>query len=152
MANNYGQWSINDKNQVIMCGYKCKKNHEHLIGTYEQAMKYFTGSTEIAKNSKHPGDLMNIIIVHQLNERFITKTSAELYDILMKNAATKKYWIPEDKRKDHILELLKIAKEKHLIFDEEIINKLKKKGRSLKDYERRRIYKQEQFEKNILYY
>lgn len=146
---NYGQWSINKKDQVVMCGYNCKKKHEHLIGTYEQAMKYFTGSTEVANNSNHYGDLINIIIAHQLNDKFNIKTSSELYSILMRNAATKKYWIAEEKREEHILKLLKIAKEKHLIFDKEIIESLKKKGDSIKPYQRKRIYYQENFEKSL---
>lgn len=143
----YGQWSINNKGQVIMCGYKCKAKHEHLVGTYEQAMRYFTGSTEVAKNSKHYGKLINIVYVHQTNERFITKTSSELYNILMKNASTKKYWIPEEERHEKVLEVLRIAKDKHLLSDEDIIEAIKAKGEKATAWQLRRVYRQEQFEK-----
>ena len=143
----YGQWSININDEVIMCGYNCRKNHDHLIGTYEQAMIYFTGSTKAAKNSKHYGNLMNIIYVHQTNDRFMTKTSSELYNILMKNASTKKYWVPEEERHDKIIELLLQAKKLRLIHDEEIIKSIKARGERATASQLRRVYRQEQFEK-----
>lgn len=146
---NYGQWSINEKEQVVMCPFNCPKKHEHLIGTYESAMIYFTGSTKVAENSKHWGDLFNIVITHQLDDRFFVKTSAELFDILMKNAATKKYWIPENEREKEIFSILKKSKEKNLIFDKEILATLKGLGEKATASQKRRIYRQEQFEKYI---
>lgn len=143
----YGQWSVNKKGDVVMCGFKCNKNHDHLVGNYERAMIYFTGSTEIANEEKHYGNLMNIIYTHQTNDRFITKTSSELYNILMNNASTKKYWIPEGQRHEKIVNLLIEAKKLRLIYDEEIIKSLKSMGNNATASQLRRIYRQEQFEK-----
>ena len=134
-------------NVVFKCPFGCSKKHEHYVGTYENALVYFTGSVEAAENNNHYGDLMNIIVAHQLNEKFNTKTSAELYDILYSAASTAKYWLPEEERKGKILKLLDEAKDLRLIFDEEMKADFSKEGAPQRA--KKRLYRLNKFEESL---
>lgn len=126
MSKSYGNWAYNPKKGIVFkCGWGCRKKHEHYSGDYEKALKYFTGGLESREEERY-GDLMNVIIYYQMDEKTITRTSAELYDILLDLSKTKKYWIPPGQRHKEIINILKEADEKHLIFDDEIIKELSK--------------------------
>ena len=148
----FGLWSYDDKrNKVVMCDSCCNKNHSHYSGKYEDALIYFTGGTEANINNKHFGNLMNVIIAHQTNDKFINKTSAELYDILYRSSKSCKYYIEasDEERERYIHDLLDEAFDLGLIYDERICKSILE-GNSNK-IQLKRANKLENFEKNSYY-
>lgn len=135
-----GNWSVNNKGMLFKCKYNCDKNHEHYYGTYEGALKYFGVNHN---DPKYKGDLMNVIIYHQFDPKTITKTSNELYYIIIKAMSTKKYWVDENNRHKESMDLLEKCKEKHLIFDDEIFENINTENK------RKRKYRYDQWLKMI---
>lgn len=134
------KWSLTNKGNVIQCKWNCKLYHEHFVGCYERAVKYF-GIEQNEINSY--GNLFNIVIYHQTNSNTIRKLSNELYDILISAMAEHKYWVAVEKRHEKALEILNIAKKKGYIIDELIcktINKNFKKGQKINLNLKNRIY------------
>lgn len=120
--------------------------HEHIIGTYEKALIYFKGSSESVDGNKK---LKDIAIFHQLSEHTLTKTSAELYDIMMKACSTKDYWVPEDNRHNTVMSILGLCEKEYLIRDDEIL----KNAREDKSNKRmiKRLYKFDKWKEMIKY-
>lgn len=128
------KYSLTSKGNVIQCRWNCQANHEHFVGSYEQAVKYF-GIEE--QNIKSYGELLNIIIYHQTSGLTIPKLSNELYDILINAMGEHKYWVAKYNRKNKALEILDEAEKKGYIFDQKILDTLfKSDKRSSKE----RIY------------
>lgn len=145
MSKSYGNWAYNAKAKVLFkCKYDCEKKHDHFVGKYEDAIKYFTGGQ--IEMEKGYGDLIDIVIFYQLNDDVITRTSAELYYQMMDAAATKKYWIPAEHRQKYVMEKLKQAEKLDLIKDEEILRDLRKSGKKRSE---RRIYRQEKWVEDV---
>lgn len=119
------KFRLTPNGNVVQCNYSCTQ-HEHYIGTYENALVYFGVEKE---GVKAYGNLMNIMIYHQLSGYTVPKLSNELYDILMSAMAEHKYWVPLDQRKEKALEMLDLAEEKELLRDDLIIASLQKRGK-----------------------
>lgn len=128
------KWSLTNKGNVIQCKWNCKANHEHYIGTYERAVKYFgVDSNEI----KSYGKLINLVIYHQTSDRTIRKLSNELYDILISAQSEHKYWAPVEKRCENAIETLDTARKMGLIMDDLLIERFSK---SDKNSDKQRLY------------
>lgn len=106
-------------------------------GSYVGALKYFNIIEPEGK-----GDLMDIVIAHQLTDKFAIKTTFELFKILFRACDTQKYYIPfnYDLRIETIFGVLNKMDDKKLNFDQEIIDCLKSKI-TLKDHQKDRIYR-----------
>lgn len=128
------KYSLTSKGNVIQCRWNCQANHEHFVGNYEQAIKYF-GIEE--QNIKSYGELLNIIIYHQTSQYTIPKLSNELYYILIDAMSEHKYWVAKYNRKSKALEILDEAEKKGYIFDQKILETL---SRSDKRSSKERIY------------
>ena len=117
------KYSLTRKGNVVQCKWNCTANHEHFVGSYERAIKYFG----IEENEiKSYGNLMNIIIYHQTSQQTIPKLSNELFDILINSMSEHKYFVQNSKRENEALKLLNEAKKLGYIFDEKIVQSIKK--------------------------
>ena len=94
---------------------------------------------------------MNVIIAHQTNDKFINKTSAELYDILYRSSKSCKYYIEasNEERERYIHNLLDEADDLGLIYDERICKSILDKNSNKTQL--KRVNKLENFEKNSCY-
>lgn len=136
-------WTLGRDGSVVRCSWKCERKHEHFTGTYEKAQMYFLGRIESEVGNKK---LKDIIIFHQLDERTLTKSSAELYDILMQACSTKDYWVPEDERHDSVMQALHEAEDEYLILDDAIFAKTDENS---PERMKKRLYKLQKWKKNI---
>lgn len=139
-------WTVGKDGTVVKCSYKCERDHDHFIGSYEKAMKFLVGPIDQTKGKKK---LKDIVMTHQLDERMLTKTSAELYSILMSACETKQYWIPSEQRHQEVMDTLDECERDHLIMDKQIFEKFDPEtspGRMGK-----RLYRLQQWERNIKY-
>lgn len=121
------KFSITNKGNVVQCKWNCNCNHEHYIGTYENALKYFGVDTN---NIKSYGNLKNIIIYHQTSQYTIPKLSNELYDILINAMSEHKYWVEPINRENKAFELLSWANENNYLNDKIIYKTLKNNSES----------------------
>lgn len=129
------KWSLTNKGNVIQCKWDCKANHEHFVGSYERAVKYFgVEQNEI----KSYGNLMNIIIYQQTSQHTVPKLSNELYDILINAMSEHKYWVSANERHSKAIEILKEAREKGYIMDELICKTIDKKAKDNVNQQRRK--------------
>lgn len=119
------KYSLTNKGNVVQCKWNCECNHEHYVGSYERAVKYFGVET---KEIKSYGNLLNIVIYHQTSQFTVPKLSNELYDILINAMAEHKYWEPVADRHDRALEVLDLAKRKGYITDELICKTITEKA------------------------
>lgn len=129
------KWSLTEKGNVIQCKWNCEKEHEHYIGTYERAVKYFGIEQEYIKSYGH---LMNIIIYHQTSQYTVPKLSNELYDILINAMAEHKYWVPFNQRHEKAIAILKEAKEKGYLIDNLICKTIEKTAADNLNQQRRK--------------
>ena len=111
------KWSITNKGNIVQCKSDCKLNHEHYIGTYEMAVKYF--GIDQSKINNY-GKLINIIFYHQTSQYTVRKFSNELYDLLIKSMSEHKYWIEPKYREKKAFETLNEANKIGLIMDKTI--------------------------------
>lgn len=130
------KYSLTNKGNVVQCKWNCKANHEHYVGSYENAIKYF-GIDE--NEIKSYGKLINIIIYHQTSRQTIPKLSNELYDILINAMSKHKYWVPQEKRHEVAMETLLQAKKAGLIIDDKICKTIEEKAKD-NFIAQRRIY------------
>lgn len=130
------KYSLTNNGNVVQCKWDCKCNHEHYIGTYERAVKYFGVSQNDIQSY---GDIFNIIYYHQTSQFTIPKLSNELYDILIDSMSEHKYWTPENLRHQKAIEALNKAKKAGLIKDIQICKTIKEKG-NVKSKQRVYIY------------
>ena len=119
-------YGVTEKGNVVQCPYNCNKRHQHYQGTYERALKFFGLSEE---EPQPWGKLINVIMYHQTSDRTFPKLSNELFDILMLAQAEHKYWAPEAKREALAMEAIEEARRAGWIFDEELLERLKKSDR-----------------------
>lgn len=119
------KWSLTNKGNVIQCKWNCKANHEHYIGTYERAVKYFG---VLQNEIKSYGNLLNIIIYHQTSQYTVPKLSNELYDILINAMSEHKYWIEPNARHAEAIKTLDLANSKGYIFDALICKTIDERG------------------------
>ena len=124
-------YTLTDKGNVIECKWNCSRKHEHYLGKYEDALKYFGMNPNEVKSY---GKLINIIIYHQTNERTARKFSNELFDIMVKAQSEHKYFAPSSLREENALEALDQANEMGLIYDEILLEKLEKSDRRQSRY------------------
>lgn len=129
------KWSLTNKGNVIQCKWNCKANHEHYIGTYERAVKYF-GIDQNEINSY--GNLFNIVMYHQTSQYTVPKLSNELYDILINAMSEHKYWIPIEKREEKAFEILDLAKKSGYIIDDRICKSIDEKAKDNPKQQRRK--------------
>lgn len=134
-------YTITNKENVIECKWNCEKKHEHFLGSYESALKYFGVDSSTVKNY---GKLINIVIYHQTNDRTARKFSNELFDILVRAQSEHKYYSPVKQREENAYKTLEIAKEMNLILDEELLEKFKDSERQQTRY---RCYKFNEWKK-----
>lgn len=140
-------WTYSTRtDRVVRCSYKCEREHEHFVGTYEKAMIYFKGEPDTERGHKN---LKDIVIYHQLSPDTLTKSSAELYDILIDACAKKEYWVPVQDRHSVVMEVLAEAEKEYMIKDDEIFKKAKQEGSNKRMM--KRLYKQERWESMIKY-
>ena len=132
------KYSLTDNGNVIQCKWNCNLNHEHFIGSYELAVKYF-GIDE--NQIKSYGNLMNIIIYHQSGLYTYPKLSNELFNILINAMSEHKYWIEPKYRNEKALEILSQAKKCNYIMDEKICKTIKQNKDNLKAQKRLFFYK-----------
>lgn len=129
-------YSLTEKGNVIKCKWDCKSNHEHYLGTYEQAVRYFgVEQSEI----KSWGNLLNIVVYHQTSQWTVPKLSNELYDILMSAMCEHKYWTPPNERHGKAMKTLDKAAAKGFIMDEKICRTIDKSD-NLKAKSRKYMY------------
>jgi hypothetical protein len=141
------KWRFDQRSlKVLGCSYNCDK-HEHFEGTYEQALKYFLGTANQKTVPNVEDKLYNIVLYHQLSYNTIMKTSAELYDILMKACSLRKYWVEDINRHNVIMNVLDKAKENYLIKDDEILKR--SNNPDCPEKIKKRAYKQAQWEKSL---
>ena len=129
------KWSLTKNGNVVQCKWDCKANHEHYIGTYEHAVKYF-GIDQNEINSY--GNLFNIIIYHQTSQYTVPKLSNELYDILINAMSEHKYWTPTEKREEKAFETLDLAKKSGYIIDDKICKSIDEKAKDNHKQQRRK--------------
>lgn len=142
MSKDFGNWWYDEKNGVVKKHTKYSpKDVEIYYGDYKKAQEWFVGDSYIPDGD---GKLVNIIITHQFGDRFNTKTTAEMFEILMKAAGTRKYYIQPEKREDEVLKQIADMKRLNLNFDKEIISNLQNKE-TLKSYEQKKIWQLEKF-------
>ena len=122
-----------DKNNMIM-----------YTGSYKKALEYFGYSPDEYIDENKSRDLINIVIAHQLTNKFSTKTTEELYNILIKASETEKYYIQSKLRHKKVWNILNSLDDKKLNFDKEIVESLLSK-KKLKDYQKRKLYKLKMF-------
>lgn len=118
------KYSVTNKGNVIQCKWNCQCNHEHYIGTYENAVKYFGIDTNEIQSY---GNLMNIIIYQQTSQFTIPKLSNELYEKLIDAMSEHKYWVPQDQRHNKAMEILNQAEKAGFIKDDIICKTIKEK-------------------------
>lgn len=134
-------WSNIPGRGVVRCGRGCNKPHEHFVGTYEKALQYFgVDPTEVSGHKQ----LIDIVIFHQLSDRTVTKTSSELYYILMRACSEPQYWVPPQDRHHVVMDVLRSCRDKYLIKDDEILRSARE-GRSNRRG-LRRLHHQEKWE------
>lgn len=119
------KYSLTNKGNVVQCKWNCACNHEHYIGTYERAVKYFGIEQDEIKSY---GNLLNIIIYHQTSQYTVPKLSNELYDIMISAMSEHKYWTKPSERHKRAMETLKIANKKNYIMDKIICKTIEEKG------------------------
>lgn len=140
-------WKFDEKNdEVIRCSFKCEKDHEHFMGPYESALIHYKGVAQAEEGKK---EMKNIVIFHQLSDNTLTKTSSELYYILLNASKGKEYWINPNERSEKILEILEKCKDDYLIKDDDILYRARRGEGSKKNTER--LYKQENWERMVNY-
>lgn len=133
------KWSLTNKGNVVQCKWNCESNHEHYIGTYERATKYFGVEQSDIKSY---GNLFNIVVYHQTSQFTIPKLSNELYDILISAMAEHKYWVIPKDRHNKAMEILDIANKKGFIIDEAICKTINIKAQdNVKAQRRQYLYK-----------
>lgn len=132
------KYSLTNKGNVVQCKWNCKGNHEHYIGSYEMAIKYF-GIEE--NNIKSYGNLINVVIYQQTSQFTIPMFTNELYDKLINCMSEHKYWVPEKERDKKAKEILKEANKIGLIKDKSIYNTIKQKPDNLKAQKRLYFFK-----------
>lgn len=129
------KYSLTEKGNVVQCKWNCQCNHEHYVGTYERAVKYFG----IEQNEIQSwGNLANIIIYHQTSQHTVPKLSNELYDILMSAMSEHKYWVEPNLRHDKAMEMLAYAKQKGYIMDDLICKTIETKAKDNVNQQRRK--------------
>lgn len=128
-------YSLTNKGNVVKCKANCQCNHEHYIGTYERAVKYF-GIKEDEIQSW--GNLINIVVYHQTSQYTIPKLSNELYDILIDAMSEHKYWVEADRRHEKAMEILKLANQKGYIIDDRICKTISEKAQDNFKQQRRK--------------
>lgn len=143
MNKEYGNWYYNEKKDKIMKWNPeySPKNAEVIRGTKIQAHEYFGVPVQ-----EGYGDLTNILLAHQLNTKFIPKTRAEMFDILMDSAKTSKYWIPEENRLIEVFKLINSMTKMRINYDDEIKRNLESKEK-LTPSQNTRLFKMKKFEK-----
>lgn len=139
------KYSLTNKGNIVQCKWNCQARHEHYVGTYEQAVKYF-GIDENEIQSY--GNLENIVIYHQTSPNAVRKLSNELYDILISAMSQHKYWVPENKRHETAINILKKFKKSGFIMDEAIIKTIKIKYKDNIN-QNRRVYMYERWLENL---
>lgn len=119
-------YHLTNKGNVVQCKIGCDLKHEHYLGTYSLALKYFG----IEDNGvKSYGKLINVIFYHQTDNRTFPKLSNELFDILIKAQSEHKYWSPEKDRQKNAFDALKQAEKEGLLYDEKLLKVLKSSDR-----------------------
>lgn len=136
-------YSLTKKENVVECKWNCKIKHEHYLGSYENALKYFGVDS---KEVKSYGKLINIIIFHQTNERTARKFSNELFDIMVRAQSEHKYFAVPEEREENAFQALEIADKMGLIMDDLLLEKLEN---SEKDQSRYRCYKFKEWKKKF---
>ncbi len=134
-------FSLTSKGNVVQCGSNCQCKHEHFVGSYEGALKYFGVS-----DPQSWGKLMNVILYHQTSDRTFPKLSNELYDILVKAQAEHKYYAPQEQRSQNALDTIEEAEKHGLIYDERLLKILERSDRQAS---RDRVYWFKKWEKSF---
>lgn len=137
-------YTITNKENVIECKWNCEKKHEHFLGSYESALKYFGVDNSSVKNY---GRLINIVIYHQTNERTARKFSNELFDILVRAQSEHKYYSKPEDREENAFKTLEIAEDMNLIMDDQLLSKLENSER---DQSRYRCYRFKEWRKKYM--
>lgn len=148
MSKSFGKWYYDRRtNSLKKLNKKLEESnkYEYFVGTFEKAVEYF-GIT-IDKTKTNNKKLIDIVIYHQLDDRALTKTSAELFDLLVRACSTKNYWENEENRLNTVMDTIVKAKELSLIHDEEI---LKDCIKSTSKSQNSRVFRYYTWYKNIL--
>ena len=140
------KYSLTSKGNVVQCKWNCKENHEHFVGTYERAVKYFGVEQEDIQSY---GNLMNIIIYQQTSQYTVPKLSNELYDILMNAMSEHKYWVVPSKRHSEALRILSLANKKGYIMDELICKTIETKAADNKNQQSRKYMYEKWIKENF---
>lgn len=120
------KFSLTNKDNVIQCKWDCKANHEHYIGRYEDAVKYFgVDQNEIKSYS----DIYYLIQYHQTSDRTNVKLSSELYDIIYRAQSDHYYWAHPEDRHQNALDALDRAEKAGIIYDERLLASFEKSER-----------------------
>lgn len=139
-------WSFDPRRGVVRCGWNCNRSHEHFSGTYQAALNYFGVDQRDVSGYKK---LKDIVVFHQLSDRTLTKTSSELYEILIEACSKPQYWVPEEDRHRVVMEVLESCKDSYLIKDDEILEKARRGESNRRGMQR--LYRQEKWERTIKY-
>lgn len=118
-------WSMTERGNVVRCRSNCERDHEHYLGTYEQALHWFG----VEETEDGPGKLINIVMYHQWGQRTVPKLSNELYDILMRAQSQRKWWAPKAMRHENAMRTLDEAERVGMLMDDKIIQALQKGGK-----------------------
>lgn len=137
------RWSVNSAGKVVQCGLDCKCEHEHYVGSYEMAVKYFCVDEDEIKSY---GNLLHIVVAHQTMPQFAPKLSNELYEILIQAQAEKKYWSPVEQRHERALKAIEDGEKLGVVNDSKLLEKLEKSERM---QSQKRVYMYRRWESTI---
>ena len=135
-------YHLTTKGNVVKCKSPCTLKHEHYLGSYEAAIKYFGVDEEEPQGW---GKLENIVLYHQTSGFTVPKLTNELFDILVQAQSEHKYWAAPNKREERAMEVIEKSRKAGFIMDELILKTLRNSDRKAsKD----RIYAYEKWMKS----
>lgn len=138
------KYTVTDKGDIRECKWNCSTKHEHYVGSYESALKYFGIDQEDVESK---GKLINVIIYYQTSDQVsVRRLSNELFDMLVYKQSDKRFFAPVNEREINAIEALNKAYDLDIIYDERLLKWMRK---SEKYKENARAYAYDAWRKEV---
>jgi len=119
-------YHLNAMGQVVPCRLHCQEAHEHYAGKYASALAWF--GVERMDDAENLLDrLKNLVVYHQLSGKVLPKLECELWDLLTRVQAERKWWAPPAGREENARKVLDWAGQAGLLMDALIVKSLRER-------------------------